>query len=60
MEVPAGYQLISQQKFYKQEGNGMTHLKWWKGRNHSQESSTQEDSPLDLMVMSKVFQTNNS
>ena len=26
-ELPSGYQLISQQKFYKPEGNGMIYLK---------------------------------
>ena len=46
-ELPSGYKLISQEKLYKPEGNGMVHLKWWKGRNYNQEYSTQQ--PSDLM-----------
>ena len=40
---------------YKPEGNGMIYLKWWKGRTYSQEYSTQQDSPSDLMAKSKAF-----
>ena len=36
--------LISQQKLYKPEGNGMVYLKWWKGRIYHQEYFTQQDS----------------
>ena len=36
-ELPSGYQLISQQKLYEPEGNGMIYLKWWKGRTYNQE-----------------------
>ena len=59
-EFPLGYQLISQQKFHKSEGNGMTYLKWWKARAYNQEYSTQQDSSSDLMEKSKAFQTNKS
>ena len=41
-------------------GNGMTHLKLWKGRSYNQECSTQQDSPSDLMAKSKAFQTSES
>ena len=50
---PIRYQLISQQKFYRPERNG----KWWKGRTHNHEYSTQKSSPSDLMKKSKAFQT---
>ena len=42
--IPSGYQLISQQKLYKPEGNGMIYLKWWKRRTYNQEYSSQQDS----------------
>ena len=57
MGLPSGYQLISQQKLYKPEGNGMIYLKWWKGRTYAQQYTTQQDSPPDLMKKSKGFQT---
>ena len=56
-ELPSGYQLISQHKLYKPEGNGMLYLKWWKGRTYNQKYSTQQDSPSDLMEKSKAFHT---
>ena len=40
MGLPSGYQLISQQKLYQPEGNGMIYLKWWKGRTYNQEYPT--------------------
>ena len=40
--------LISQQKLYKPEWNGMIYLKWWKGRTYNQEYSTEQDSLSDL------------
>ena len=43
-ELPPDYQLISQQKLYKPEGNGMIHLKWWKGRTYNQEYHIHQDS----------------
>ena len=44
-EFLSGYQLISQQKYYKPEGNGISiYLKWWKERTCNQEYSTQQDS----------------
>ena len=52
-----GYQVISQQKLYKPEGNGMIYLKWWKGRIYNQEYATQQDCPSGLMEKSKAFQT---
>ena len=54
------YQLISQQKLYKPEGNDTIFLKWCKGRTDLQEHSTQEDSHSDLMEKSKAFQTSKS
>ena len=59
-ELPSGFQLISQQKPYKPEGNGMIYLKWWKGRTYNQEYFTQQDSPSDLMEKSKAFQTSKN
>ena len=59
-DLPSGYQLISQQKLYKPEGNGMIYLKWWKGSACNQEYSIQQDSPSDLMDKSKAFQTSKS
>ena len=54
------YQLISQQKLYKPEGNDTIYLKWWKGKNYNQEYSTQQDSPSDFIEKSKTFQTSKS
>ena len=59
-KLPSGYQLISQQKLYKPEGNDMIYLKWWKGRTYKQEHSTQKDSDLDLMEKSKASQISKS
>ena len=59
-DLPSGYQLISQQKLYKPEGNGMIYLKWWKERTYKQEYSTQQDSPSELMEKSKAFQGSKS
>ena len=41
-------------------GNGIIHLKWWKGRTYDQEYYTQQDSPSSLMEQSQVFKTNKS
>ena len=38
--TPIISQLISQQKLYKPEGNGMIDLKWWKRRNCNQKYLT--------------------
>ena len=54
------YKKLYQQKLYKQEGNGMIYLKLWKGRTYSQEYSTRQDSPSDLMEKLKPFQTDKS
>jgi len=59
-ELLSGYQLFSQWKLYKPEGNGMTYLKWWKGRTYNQEYSTQQGPPSDLMEKSKAFLTSKS
>ena len=45
---------------HKPEGNGMTYLKGWKGRNYNQDLSTQQDSPSDLIEKSKAFQISKS
>ena len=50
-----GYQLISQQKLYKPEGNGMIYLKWWKGRIDNQEYSAHQHSLSDLTRELKSF-----
>ena len=59
-EGPSSYQLISQQKLYKPEGNGMVYLKWWKRRTYNQGYSTQQDFSSDLMEKSKAIQTSKS
>ena len=59
-ELPSDYQLISQQKLYKPEGNGTIYLKWWNGRSYNQEYSTQQDSPSDLMEKSNASQRSKS
>ena len=43
-ELQSGYQLISQQKLYKPEGNGLIYLKWWKRR--TQTKNTLPNKPL--------------
>ena len=60
MGLPSGYQLISQQKLHKPEGNGMIYLKWWKGRTYTQQYSTQQDSSSRFDEEIKRFPDNQS